>query len=219
MIYRVCATLMLAAVYVFLSMEGIPKSAPTDGLPIKKAGRTLQRQFPQAEVMVRSSFPESEASPDELSVPKLSPVAQYSESNHSWSFSAKLVQVKDVSIYGTPGTVGMIEYIRDGELEYGWTVIKIEDYSFGESLPSIPEGQAMLLEVSGEHISSEGVDWEACSRDDLYCRYAKFIEGGFPISEDYNGLTICPSNALIYSGYASDDWINGILAWKIKILD
>jgi hypothetical protein len=218
MIYRICATLMLAAVYLFLSIEGIPESTTTAGSLMERGGRTLQRQFPQAEVTTISAFEDSKWSTDEFSVPNLSPAAQYSESDHSWSFSARLVQVKDVSIYGKPGTVGMIEYIRDGELEYGWVVTRIENYYFSENPASTLEGQAIMLEVSGEHVSSEGVNWEACSSDDGYCGYAKFIEGGFPASEDYNGLTICPSNELIYSGYASDDWINGMLAWKIKIL-
>ena len=37
----------------------------------------------------------------------------------------------------------------------------------------------------------------------------------FPISEDYGGLTISPSNTLIYSGSVDDDWVNGMLAWRI----
>jgi hypothetical protein len=47
---------------------------------------------------------------------------------------------------------------------------------------------------------------------------AGFIEGGFPQSEDYEGLTLCPSNTIIRSGFAPDDWINGMLAWKIRVI-
>jgi len=47
---------------------------------------------------------------------------------------------------------------------------------------------------------------------------AGFIEGGFPQSEDYYRLTLCPSNTIIRSGFAPDDWINEVLAWKIKVI-
>ena len=109
--------------------------------------------------------------------------------------------------------------MRKGEPQYAWTVIKIDDYYFTDDNSPITEGQEIRLEVSGEYASSNGVNWEACPRNEKYCEYASFIEGGFPVSEDYYGLTICPSNTLIYSGYAEDDWINGMLAWKIKIQD
>jgi hypothetical protein len=46
--------------------------------------------------------------------------------------------------------------------------------------------------------------------------YAGFVEGGFPKSEDYGGLTLCPSNTIIRSGFSSADWINGMLAWKVR---
>ena len=45
---------------------------------------------------------------------------------------------------------------------------------------------------------------------------AAFVEGGFPMSEDYDGLTLCPSNTLIRSGFISDDWINGMVAWRVR---
>jgi hypothetical protein len=47
---------------------------------------------------------------------------------------------------------------------------------------------------------------------------ASFIEGGFPRSEDYDGLTLCLSNRMIRPGFTPDDWINGMLAWKIRII-
>ena len=155
----------------------------------------------------------------EISVPVAPIVAQYNESDRSWIFFAKVVQLKDVSIYGRPGTIAKIEYMRKGELEYGWAVIQIDDFFFTEKSAAITVGQEIQLDVAGEHVSSKGVNWDECARSDKYCQNAGFIEGGFPISEDYNGLTICPSNTMIYSGYASDDWINGMLAWKIKIED
>ena len=146
-------------------------------------------------------------------------VAGYSESGRSWTFFAKVVQLKDVSMYGRRGTIARVEYLREGEPQYAWAVIKIDDYYFSDSTNAIIEGQRVMLEVFGEYVSANGVNWNACPQSDEYCQYAGFIEGGFPASADYNGLTLCPSNILIYSGYAPDDWINGMLAWKIKIED
>jgi hypothetical protein len=158
-------------------------------------------------------------SADNASVPLMSRVVRYSEVNRSWTFFAKIDQIKEVSIYGRPGTIARVEYMREGEPQYAWIVIRIDDYYFIDDDRALTPGQEVLLELSGEHVSASGVNWEACSHNDKYCDYASFIEGGFPVSEDYNGLTICPSNTLIYSGYAADDWINGILAWKIKLED
>ena len=63
------------------------------------------------------------------------------------------------------------------------------------------------------------MDWEKCPKDDIYCMNASFVEGGFPKSDDYEGLTLCPSNSIIQSGFIPNDWINGMLAWKIQTYD
>ncbi len=55
------------------------------------------------------------------------------------------------------------------------------------------------------------------AQTDLFCQHAGFIEGGFPVSPDMDGLTISPSNTLIRFGHVSSDWINGMLAWKILL--
>jgi hypothetical protein len=142
--------------------------------------------------------------------------AQYSESDRTWTVFAEVIQLKDVSIYGRPGTIARVEYLKAGEPEYAWVAIRIDDYDFSDDADTLTAGKQIVLEVSGEYVSSKGVNWDACPQDDQYCQYASFIEGGFPISEDYNGLTICPSNTLIYSGHASDDWVNGVLAWRVR---
>ena len=102
-----------------------------------------------------------------------------------------------------------------GEVRQAWAVLKIDDYSFSDSTSDITVGDQITLRVSGDYVSSKGVDWSACPASDEFCQHASFIEGGFPTSEDYGGLTISPSNTLIYSGSVDDDWINGMLAWRI----
>ena len=143
------------------------------------------------------------------------PAAYYSESDNSWSFSAQVLEIKDVSIYGRPGSIARIEYVHRGVVREAWAVLKIDDYSFSDSTSDIAVADQITLRVSGSHVSSKGVDWSACAASDKFCQHAGFIEGGFPTSEDYGGLTISPSNTLIYSGSVDDDWINGMLAWRI----
>jgi len=151
----------------------------------------------------------------DTSLDEVDPVPFFSDSENSWSFSAQVLEIKDVSIYGRPGSIARIEYVHRGEVREAWAVLKIDDYSFSDSTSDIAVGDQITLRVSGSHVSSKGVDWSACAASDKFCQHAGFIEGGFPTSEDYGGLTISPSNTLIYSGSVDDDWINGMLAWQI----
>jgi hypothetical protein len=145
------------------------------------------------------------------------PAATYGESDNSWSLSAQVLEIKDVSIYGRPGTIAKIRFRDRGEVNQAWAVLKIDDYSFSDSTSDITVGDQITLQVSGDYVSRNGVDWSACPRTDLYCQNAGFIEGGFPVSPDMDGLTISPSNILIRFGHVSSDWINGMLAWKILL--
>ena len=155
----------------------------------------------------------------DIPLEKAAHAAYYNESENSWSFSARVLEIKDVSIYGRPGSIGRIEYVYGGDARVGWAALRIDDYSFNDSSSAIVVGDQLILRVSGNYISSKGVDWSGCPESDKFCQHASFIEGGFPISKDYGGLTISPSNTLIYSGSLDDDWVNGILAWRITSED
>ncbi len=151
----------------------------------------------------------------DTSLEEAAPAAYYSESDNSWSFSAQVLEIRDVSIYGRPGSIARIEYVHRGEVREAWAVLKIDDYSFSDSTSAITVGDRITLKVSGEFVSLKGVDWSMCPSTDLFCQHAGFIEGGFPVSPDMDGLTISPSNTLIRFGHISSDWINGMLAWQI----
>src|SRR6266508_6678223 len=151
----------------------------------------------------------------DTSIEEAVPAASYSESDNSWSFSPQVLEIKDVSIYGRPGSIARIEYVHRGEAREAWAVLKIDDYFFSDSTSDITVGDQVTLRVSGDYVSSKGVDWNSCPASDEFCQHAGFIEGGVPASQDYGGLTISPSNTLIYSGNVDVDWINGMLAWRI----
>ena len=153
----------------------------------------------------------------DTSLEEAAPAAYYSESDQSWLFSAQVLEIKDVSIYGRPGSIARIEFVDRGEVNQAWAVLKIDDYSFSDSNSAITVGDRITLKVSGEFVSLKGVDWSMCPSTDLFCQHAGFIEGGFPVSPDMDGLTISPSNTLIRFGHVSSDWINGMLAWKILL--
>ena len=155
----------------------------------------------------------------DTSIADASPAANYTESDKSWSLSAQVLETKDVSIYGRPGSIARIDYVHRGEARKAWAVLKIDDYFFSDSTSDITVGDQITLRVSGDYVSPKGVDWNSCPASDEYCQHGSFIEGGFPTSEDYSGLTISPSNMLIYSGSAEVDWINGMLAWRIILED
>ena len=144
----------------------------------------------------------------------------YNTDENTWTLYATILQLKNTSVYGRPGEIAQIEYSLDRERpRYAWIVVRIDDYSFSDSTDAVIEnGQDLQLYVSGAYVSPNGVDWEKCPKSDTYCMNAGFIEGGFPQSEDYDGLTLCPSNTIIRSGNAPDDWINGMLAWKIRVI-
>ena len=131
-----------------------------------------------------------------------------------------VLQLKSTSVYGRPGEIAQIKYSLDGEtLRNGWIVLRIHDYPFVEETSDdavISTGQNLRLYVTGEYVLATGIDWEKCPRNDTYCMHAAFVEGGFPMSEDYDGLTLCLSNTIIRSGFIFDDWINGMLAWKAQ---
>lgn len=134
------------------------------------------------------------------SLEEVAPVVHYNKRDNSWSVSVQALKIKDISIYGRPVTIAKIEYAYGGDVRVGWAVLRIDDYSFYDSSSDIVVGDQLLLGVSGNYISSNGVDWGGCPASDEFCQHASFIEGGFPTSKDYSCLTISPSNTLIYSG-------------------
>jgi hypothetical protein len=145
----------------------------------------------------------------------------YDPDRNTWTLFATVLQIKKTSIYGFPGEIAQIAYSIDGEtLRNGWIAVRINDYSFLEGdgrSTSINLGQDIRLYISGEYVSVNGVDWEKCPKGDIYCMHASFVEGGFPKSDDYFGLPLCPSNTIIHSGSIPDDWINGGLAWRVEV--
>jgi hypothetical protein len=189
--------------YILLSVVAVTVVVQLTELSGMKGTATLIRA-PEKPIVIADTALEDEA-----------PAAYYSKSDNSWSFSGQVREIKDVSIYGRPGSIARIEYVHRGNTRDGWVVLKIEDYAFSESTNGISVGDHLVLQVSGDYVSSKGVDWTACPAIDEFCRIASFIEGGFPASEDYGGLAISPSNIFIYSGRVDGDWINGMLAWRI----
>ncbi len=207
MIQRILATLLLAGLYFVSVVHDTAQYRPPSVVAFHREERPAGR-----------ALVNHESARQEKSVPLVSSVALFQESRQAWMFSAKVIQLKEVSIYGKPGTIAQIAYDERGETRYAWAVIQIEDYRFVHGGRAIAKDQEILLETAGPHVSAEGVRWDACPADSLYCKYAGFVEGGFPVSEDYHGLTSCPSNRMIYSGHAAADWINGMLAWKIRVV-
>ena len=81
----------------------------------------------------------------DISREKATPAAYYNENDNSWLFSAQVLEIKDVSIYGRPGSIAMIEYVHEGDVHKGWAVLKIDDYAFSGSSSDITVGDHLIL--------------------------------------------------------------------------
>jgi hypothetical protein len=150
--------------------------------------------------------------------PVLSRGLRYDPAAHKWFLSAKALQVSDRSIWGRPGRIVKLLYVDyDAKFRVAWAALDVDGYEL--TTESVTVGQIVTLYVEGTYVSEKGVDWSACPISDEYCVYANFVEGGYPASEDYDGLTMCPSNDLIRSGHAPLQWFHGILFWKIETSD
>ncbi|MGE5378452.1 MAG: hypothetical protein ACM3XO_25615 [Bacteroidota bacterium] len=113
-----------------------------------------------SKIVIPSSSSASAAAPvaiiNESPLEKTATAARYSESAHSWTLSAKVLQVKDVLIYGRPGSIAKIEYANNGKPKQTWVAVKIDDYSFIDNTSTIIEGDKIILQISGKYVSSNG---------------------------------------------------------------
>jgi hypothetical protein len=207
----------IAAVVVFQIM-GANLSGTTKGVPHDRVGSMDDRAAAKDAVALP---------PPDSGLGEASDVTKsgrpyglhYNQNENSWTLYATVLQLNKTSVYGRPGEIAQIQYSLDGHrFRNGWIVVRVDDYSFVDETSkatSVEARQNLQLHISGVYVSAAGVDWEKCPKDDTYCMYAGFVEGGFPKSEDHDGLTLCPSNTIIQSGFIPDDWINGMLAWRV----
>lgn len=215
-------TIISIATVVVLQIIGANLSDTTKGVLQDRVGSMDDRAAAEEAI----ELPSRDSRPDEagdITEPERPYGLHYNKDENSWTLYATVLQLKKTSVYGRPGEIAQIEYSLDGQrLRNGWIVVRIDNYSFVDGtsqVTAIEAGQNVQLYVSGAYVSRSGVDWEKCPKDDTYCMHAGFVEGGFPKSEDYGGLTLCPSNTIIRSGSVSNDWINGMLAWKVRNLN
>lgn len=212
-------TLIPIAAVVALQIIGANLSGTTKGVPHDRAGSMDDRAVAEGAIEL---LPVDSSPVEAINVaePEKPYGLHYSSDENSWTLHATVLQLKKTSVYGRPGEIAQIEYSLDGQrLRNGWIVVRIDSYSFVDGTSqaaAIEAGQKVQLYISGAYVSSSGVDWDKCPSNDTYCMHAGFVEGGFPKSEDYGGLTLCPSNTIIRAGLIPDDWINGMLAWKVR---
>src|SRR5436190_1075061 len=111
MIQRICATLFITILYLLFAVQGIPPWVPIDA-PSIETGLSLAGTITSSEDATTAKMPTGRhGSAVEISLPVSSLAASYSESDRSWTLFAKVVQLRDVSIYGKPGTIAQVEYL------------------------------------------------------------------------------------------------------------
>ena len=212
--------IILITTLILLQLSGTNLPIPENRTP-RVEGRFMEYRLPtrstisvSANNIITDTFNDVAASSEPYGL-------HYDHDENSWTLYATVLQLRKTSVYGRPGEIAQIEYSLDGEINRnGWIALRIDDYSFiyeESKVGDINVGQDLGLYIIGDYVSAKGVDWERCPRDNIYCMNASFVEGGFPKSEDYGGLTLCPSNTIIHTGFVPNDWINGMLAWEVRI--
>lgn len=144
---------------------------------------------------------------------------------NEWSFSATILQFKDVIYTGAPSQIAMVQYLDrgDGIARQMWIVVSFGGNSWYPDVFRFTDqklniGQKVLLTLSGPYVSKSGVNWDKCPLHDAFCHAARRAEGNGPIALDWNNVEIVPTNELIWSGHRTASWWGGALCWKITVL-
>ena len=99
MIQRIFATLIIASLYFFVALQSTLQAGVGDVATLNQDGQRLGRKLTSAYRVTVAQLPMDTSTDKEISVPVSPPIAEFNESDQSWTFSAKVLQLKDVSIY------------------------------------------------------------------------------------------------------------------------
>src|SRR5687767_11892986 len=103
---------LLQHTYILLSMVTVMVIVPLAKISGTKGASTSVRLLEKTVVITDTSLKEA------------SPAAYYSDSDNSWSFSGHVLEIKDVSIYGRPGSIARIQYVHRGNVREAWAALK-----------------------------------------------------------------------------------------------
>lgn len=137
----------------------------------------------------------------------------YDPAKHEWSFTGKVLEVREVSLMGFSGQVAQVQ----SRFFDPWVVLRVDQVSL-EATP-VKTGQWVRVSISGPHVSKKSVDWTACvSEQRDYCFFGAVLDSGLESPDTDFPLT--PSNELIHFGRATPYWWPpAALYWNTLILE
>jgi hypothetical protein len=123
----------------------------------------------------------------------------YDPSKHEWSFTGRVLEVREVSLMGFPGQVAQVQ----SRFFDPWVVLQVDQVSLAEA--PLKTGQWVRVSIAGAHVSKKAVDWTACASEQRdYCYFGAVLDSGLESPDTDFPLT--PSNELIHFGRATPYW-------------
>jgi len=123
----------------------------------------------------------------------------YDHAKHEWSFTGRVLEVREVSLMGFPGQVAQVQ----SRFFDPWVVLKVDQVSLAEA--PLKTGQWVRVSIAGAHVSKKAVDWTACASEQRdYCYFGAVLDSGLESPDTDFPLT--PSNELIHFGRATPYW-------------
>ncbi len=123
----------------------------------------------------------------------------YDPSKHEWSFTGRVLDVREVSLMGFPGQVAQVQ----SRFFDPWVVLQVDQVSLAEA--PLKTGQWVRVSIAGAHVSKKAVDWTACASEQRdYCYFGAVLDSGLESPDTDFPLT--PSNELIHFGRATPYW-------------
>ncbi len=123
----------------------------------------------------------------------------YDPVKQEWSFTGRVLDVREVSLMGFPGQVAQVQ----SRFFNPWVVLQVDQVSLTEA--PLKTGQWVRVSIAGTHVSKKAVDWSACASDLTgYCYFGAVLDSGLKSPDTDFPLT--PSNELIHFGRAASHW-------------
>lgn len=137
----------------------------------------------------------------------------YDPAGHEWSFTGRVLEVREVSLLGFPGQVAQVQ----SRFFDPWVVLRVDQVSL--TATPVKTGQWVRVTIAGPHVSKKAVDWTACvSEERDYCYFGAVLDHGLESPDTDFPLT--PSNELIHFGRATPYWWPpAALYWNTFVLE
>jgi len=131
----------------------------------------------------------------------------------TWRFYGVAGETKQMDLIQPMSLVKVYYLEADGDLSFTWAATEIQfagEPAYSLTSQPIWEGQLIAVQLKGDFVTQNGVDWEDC--DSEYCHLAQMIDTMIVLDEKGTGL----SNGFIRYGWEPPTYPPyGFLCWQI----